>query len=72
MGFPGGSVVKDPSASGAGDMGSIPGSGRYPVGRNGNQPQPHGHRSLAGYSLWGHKELTQLSNLACTHAHNMQ
>ena len=39
MGFPGGSVVKDPSASGAGDMGSIPGSGRYPVGRNGNPLQ---------------------------------
>ena len=39
MGFPGGSVVKNPSASGAGDMGSNPGSERSPVGRNGNPLQ---------------------------------
>ena len=32
-------MVKDPSASGAADMGSIPGSGRSPVGRNGNPLQ---------------------------------
>ena len=29
LGFPGGSEVKNPPAN-AGDMGSIPGSGRYP------------------------------------------
>ena len=29
IGFPGGSVVRNPPAN-AGDMGSIPGSGRYP------------------------------------------
>ena len=34
-GFPGGSVVKNPLAN-AGDMGSIPGLGRSPGGRNGN------------------------------------
>ena len=36
--FPGGSVVKNPSANAgdAGDMDSIPGSGRYPRGGNGN------------------------------------
>ena len=35
LGFPGGSNGKD-SACNAGDLGSIPGSGRSPVGRNGN------------------------------------
>ena len=33
--FPGGSVVNNPSAN-AGDVGSIPGWGRYPEGGNGN------------------------------------
>ena len=35
MGFPGGSVVKDPPAN-AGDTSSIPGSGRSPREANGN------------------------------------
>ena len=34
MGFPGGSVVKNPPAN-AGDSGLIPGSGRSPGGENG-------------------------------------
>ena len=34
MGFPGGSVVKNPPAN-AGDVGSIPGMGRYPGEGNG-------------------------------------
>ena len=44
------------------DPGPIPGSGRSPVGGNGvTSPvfllgKSHGHRSLAGYSPWGHKE----------------
>ena len=40
-GFPGGSVAKDPPASAgdAGDVGSIPGSGRSPGGGNGNPLQ---------------------------------
>ena len=38
MGFPGGSVVKNLPAN-AEDMGSIPGSGRFPGERNGNQFQ---------------------------------
>ena len=38
MGFPGGSVVKNSSAS-TGDVGSIPGSGRSPGGGNGNPLQ---------------------------------
>ena len=51
-------VVKKPPAN-AGDIrdaGLIPGSGRSPGGGHGNPPQysylenPHGQRSLAGYS----------------------
>ena len=38
MGFPGGSVVKNPPAY-AEDSGSIPGLGRYPGGGNGNPLQ---------------------------------
>ena len=38
MGFPGGSGVKNPPAN-AGDMGSIPGSGRFPGEGNGNPLQ---------------------------------
>ena len=40
-GFPGGSVVKNlPANAGAsGDVGSIPGSGRFPGGGNGNSLQ---------------------------------
>ena len=63
MGFPGGSVVKNPPAN-AGDAGSIPGSGRSLGGRKKWQPTPvflpgkaHGQRSLVGYSQWGRKEL---------------
>ena len=47
----------------AGDLGSIPGLGTSPGGRHRNPPQhscrenPHGQRSLAGYSPWGLKEL---------------
>ena len=57
-------VVKNPPAN-AGDMrdvGSIPGLGRSPGGGHGNPSQysclenPHGQRSLAGYSPWGCKE----------------
>ena len=38
MGFPGSIVVKNLPAN-AGDMGSIPGSGRFPGGGNGNPLQ---------------------------------
>ena len=61
QGFPGGAVVKNPPAN-AGDVGSIPGWGRSPGEGNGNPIQysclenPHGQRSLAGYSTWGRKE----------------
>ena len=41
LGFPGGSVVKNPPANAgdAGDMGLTPGSGRFPGGRHGNMLQ---------------------------------
>ena len=61
MGFPGSSVSKE-SACNAGDMGSIPRSGRSPGEGNG-KPTPvflpgefHGQRTLVGYSPRGHKE----------------
>ena len=43
------------------DLGSIPGLGRSPGGGHDNPPQcshlenPHGQRSLVGYSPWGHR-----------------
>ena len=62
MGFPGGSGGKE-SAYNAEDLGLIPGSGRSPGERNGNPLQyscleenPHGLRSLVGYSPRGSKE----------------
>ena len=57
-GFPGGSDGKESSCN-MGDVGSIPGLGRCRGGGHGNPLQysslknPHGQRSLAGYSPWG-------------------
>ena len=57
-------MVKYPLAN-AGDVKdacSFPGSGRSPGGGHGNPLQysclenPHGQKSLAGYSPWGRKE----------------
>ena len=39
LGFPGDSVVKNPPANNAGDVGSIPGMGRSPGG--GREKAPH-------------------------------
>ena len=61
------STVNKESACNAGDLDSIPGSGRSPGEGNGNPLQysclenPHGQRSLSGYSTWGLKSQTQLS-----------
>ena len=66
--FPGGSVVKNPPAN-AGDMDSVPRSRRFPGEGNGNPLQyyclenPHGQRSLVGYSSWGCKELDTTEQL---------
>ena len=59
--IPGGSDGKE-STCNAGDLGSITGLGRSPGGWHGNPLQymclenPHGQRSLAGYSSWCCKE----------------
>ena len=71
VGFPGGSVVKNPLGN-AGD----PGSGKFPGEGNGNPLQhsclenPHGQRSLVGYSPWGRKESDTTEQLS-TAQHNM-
>ena len=57
LGFLGGPDGKQPAGD-AGDLGFIPGLGRSPGGGRGNPLQyscmenPHGQRSLAGYSPW--------------------
>ena len=63
LGFTGGLDGKE-SACNAGDLGSIPGSGRSPGEGNGWLSTPvflpgefRGQRSLAGYSPWDHREL---------------
>ena len=67
--FPGGSDGKE-STCNAGDLGLIPGLGRSPGGEHGNPLQysclenPHGQRSLVGYSPWGHKELDTTEGLS--------
>ena len=67
-------MVKNPSAN-AGDMGSIPGSGRSPGEGNDNPLQcscvenPIDKRSLVGFSLWGQKELDTTEQLTHIHTH---
>ena len=62
LGFPGGSDGKE-SACSEGNLGSIPGLGRFSGGGHGNPLQysclvnPHGQKSLADCSPWGHKEV---------------
>ena len=52
------------------DTGSIPGLGRTPAGGNSNPLQysclenPHGQRSLVGYSPWDCKELDMTEHLS--------
>ena len=55
------------------DLGSIPGLERSPGRRHGNSLQyfslenPHGQRSLAGYSPWGRKESDTTDRLSTAH-----
>ena len=78
MGFPSGSDGKE-STCHAGDLGLIPGLGRSPGGGRGNPLQysylenPHGQRSLMGYSPWGRTELdmTEQLSTAQTAAHQV-
>ena len=67
MGFPGGSDIKESTCK-AGELGSIPGMGRFPGEGNGNPLQysclgNHGWRSLVGYSPWGYKEWDTIERL---------
>ena len=61
MGFPGGSDSKEYICN-VGELSWIPGLGRSPGGGHGNPLQysclenPHGQRSLAGYSPWDRKQ----------------
>ena len=58
----GAQTVKIKSACNVGELGSTPGLGRSLEEGHGNPLQysclenPHGQRSLAGYSPWGHEE----------------
>ena len=77
MGFPRVSDGKE-SVCNAGDLGSIPGLGRSAGGQHGNPLQysclenPHGQRSLLGYSPWCHKELDVTERLSTAqHTHHM-
>ena len=69
MGFPGGSDGKE-FACKIKDLSSIPGLGRFPGGGHGNPLQysclenPHGQRSLVGYSPWGCKESDMTEQLS--------
>ena len=68
-GFLGGSDGKE-STCNVGDLASIPGLGRSPGGGHGNPlrysclENPHGLRSLEGYSPWGCKELNTTEQLS--------
>ena len=58
------------STCNSGGLGLVPGLGRSPRGGHGNPlryscpENPHGQRSLAGYSPWGHKELDTTEKLS--------
>ena len=76
-GFPGDAkVVKNPltNVGDLRDVGLTPGLGRSPGGGHGNPlhysclENPHGQRSLKGYSPWGHKESDTTEQLS-THTH---
>ena len=68
LGYPGGSDGKESDCN-AGDPGSIPESGQSSGEGNGSPIQcsglenPHGQRSLAGYSPWDHKSQTMTERL---------
>ena len=71
-GFPGGSDGKE-SAYNEGDLGSSPGFRLSPGGGQDNPLQysclenPHGQRSLVGYSPRGHKESDMTERLSIGH-----
>ena len=58
------------SSCNVGDLGLVPGVGRYPGGGHGNPLQysclenPQGQRNMVGYSPWGHKESDMTEQLS--------
>ena len=72
MGYPGGSDDKH-SACDMEHLGSSPGLGRSPEGGHGSPLQysclenPHGQRSMAGYSPWGSTESDMTEQLSTAH-----
>ena len=70
-------MVKTPLAM-RGDLGSIPGLGRSPERGHGNPlpysclENPHGQRSLAGYSPWGRKESDTTERLSTVQHSNLE
>ena len=75
MGFPSGSVVKNPppNAGETGDMGSIPVSGRSPGEGNGNPPQYSCLENPMDRGAWWatiHR-LAEATYHACTHGPNL-
>ena len=77
MGFPGGSDGKE-SACSAGDLDLIPGLGRFPGEEKGSPLQnfclenPHGQRSLVGFSPWDCKELDTTEQLTHTYTNSLE
>ena len=75
MGFPGVSEGKE-STCNLEDLDSIPELGRYLGGKLSNTLQysglenPHGQRSLVGYSPWGHKKLDIIERLSTAEQHH--
>ena len=63
------------NAEDTGDVGSVPGWGRFPGGGHGNPLQysclenPMDNRSLAGYSLWDCKESDMTEVTQHVHRH---
>ena len=80
MGFPGGSDAKESTCNAGemGDLASVPGLGRSPGEGNGYPLQysclenPHGHRSLAGYSPRGRKESDTTERLSTVQVQTIQ
>ena len=74
LGFPGGSVVKNPSAS-AGDVGSIPGLGISARGENGNPLQYSCLRNPLDRAAWWatvHGVIKELDMTQQLHNNNCQ
>ena len=75
-GFSGGASGKEPACN-VGDLGLIPELGRTPGGGHDNPLQysclenPHGPRSLVGYSPWDHRESDMTEQLSTAQHHLM-